>query len=197
MAFTAPFGARLRGLGALRPRIEAELDPAIVLELDDHQGKAANYPPNICDDNHRFAREGRFSHTPRFPRQALPTKPGPARRFAAPYSDDDAMTDYLDAWQCIGCGRMEAPRPCVGVCQDRKVRLVAAEDYDAVVERLRVATDAVALLRLLAGARPHAERWRESFEALQAKARALLTDAADVEEAIAEQAASTGKGDRA
>ena len=29
-----------------------------------------------------------------------------------------------EAWRCIGCGRIEAQRPCIGVCEDRKVRLV-------------------------------------------------------------------------
>ena len=100
------------------------------------------------------------------------------------------MTEYVDAWQCIGCGRLEASRPCVGVCQDRRVRLVAAEDYDAAAERLRVAEDAVALVRMLAGAHPRGDRWRESFEALQRRAQAILADAAEVEEAIAEQGAA-------
>jgi len=99
-------------------------------------------------------------------------------------------TDYVDAWQCIGCGRLEASRPCVGVCQDRRVRLVAAEDFEAAVERARVAEDAVALVRLLAGLRPREGHWRDGLEALQRRARTILTDAADVEEAIAERGAA-------
>jgi hypothetical protein len=31
------------------------------------------------------------------------------------------MKDYVKAWQCIGCGKIEAPQACIGVCQDRKV----------------------------------------------------------------------------
>jgi hypothetical protein len=31
------------------------------------------------------------------------------------------MGDYIQAWQCIGCGRIEAPQTCVGVCRDRKI----------------------------------------------------------------------------
>jgi hypothetical protein len=27
------------------------------------------------------------------------------------------MTDYVKAWQCIGCGKIEAPQTCIGVCQ--------------------------------------------------------------------------------
>ena len=100
------------------------------------------------------------------------------------------MTEYLDAWQCIGCGRLEAPRPCVGVCQDRRVRLVAAEDYDAAVERARVAEDALALVGNLARTHPRGERWRESFEAFQHAARAIVADAAEVEDAVALQSAA-------
>ncbi|MCC6535698.1 MAG: hypothetical protein IT531_24365 [Burkholderiales bacterium] len=40
------------------------------------------------------------------------------------------MSDYVDAWQCIGCGRIEAPQNCIGVCQDRKVQFVYAGDYE-------------------------------------------------------------------
>ena len=34
------------------------------------------------------------------------------------------MGDYIQAWQCIGCGKIEAPQTCVGVCRDRKILLV-------------------------------------------------------------------------
>ena len=44
-------------------------------------------------------------------------------------------TDYLQAWQCIGCGRIEAPQPCVGICQDRKVLLVDANEHEAALAR--------------------------------------------------------------
>ncbi|HMT38900.1 MAG TPA: hypothetical protein PKD02_09455, partial [Thermomonas sp.] len=40
-----------------------------------------------------------------------------------------AMVETIEGWRCIGCGKVEATRPCIGVCQDRKVELVAAEDY--------------------------------------------------------------------
>ena len=39
------------------------------------------------------------------------------------------IPDTIVGWQCIGCGRVDAPQPCIGVCQDRKVELVAAGDY--------------------------------------------------------------------
>ena len=40
------------------------------------------------------------------------------------------MTDYVEAWQCIGCGKIEAPQTCIGVCRDRKVAFVYAEDHE-------------------------------------------------------------------
>ncbi len=100
------------------------------------------------------------------------------------------MTEFIEAWQCIGCGRLEAPRPCVGVCQDRRTRVVAAEDYEAAVERAKLGEAALRFARRLALTRPRGERWRESFEAFRAEAERLVADAADLEEAIAEQAAA-------
>ena len=32
--------------------------------------------------------------------------------------EDEA--ERIVAWQCIGCGRLEGPQPCVGVCQDAR-----------------------------------------------------------------------------
>lgn len=88
------------------------------------------------------------------------------------------MTTYVDAWQCIGCGRVEAARPCIGVCQDRKVRFVEAGEYEAVAgaladERER-ASALRALVRQLAWSTPRGGDWESSYRALQARARALL-----------------------
>jgi hypothetical protein len=88
------------------------------------------------------------------------------------------MVEYIEAWQCIGCGRLEAARPCIGVCEDRKASFVAAADYEArarelEAERSRSAA-LVALVRQLAWTTPRGEDWRPSYRALQAKARALL-----------------------
>lgn len=95
------------------------------------------------------------------------------------------MSDYVEAWQCIGCGRVEASQPCVGVCQDRRVRFVYAEEYEAAVERARVAEGAMALARKLARTHPRGDRWRESFQVFQQEALSILADAADVEDAVA------------
>lgn len=93
------------------------------------------------------------------------------------------MADYDDipvitAWQCIGCGRLEAPQQCVGVCQDRKVELVAAVDFaDTLAEaeslRERVA-DLTRVVRQLATVTPRHDQWQRSYESLQRRARAVL-----------------------
>lgn len=87
------------------------------------------------------------------------------------------MTDVArtTAWQCIGCGRLESDAPCLGVCQDRKVVLVSAHDYDECrreVEALRL------FIRQLALVSPHGGQWERSYKALQEGARRLLAKAA-------------------
>jgi len=37
------------------------------------------------------------------------------------------MVETIEAWQCVGCGRLQADRPCIGVCTDRRIELVTAE----------------------------------------------------------------------
>lgn len=92
------------------------------------------------------------------------------------------MSERITAWQCIGCGRVDGPRPCIGVCEDRKVELVAAADLDAAEARLTTANaraDALAsLARLLASTTPSAGHWQDTYLALQQRARALLDDTA-------------------
>lgn len=84
----------------------------------------------------------------------------------------------IQAWECIGCGRVEAPQPCLGVCQDRAVALVPAEAYRAVVaERDRLAADNAAMRELLlrlARTTPRNNQWEAGYRALQARAQALL-----------------------
>lgn len=100
---------------------------------------------------------------------------------------DTAMADRLTAWQCIGCGRLEAPQTCIGVCQDRKVQLVDARAYDlAVVQLQRAHRKAQAfekLLRRLACTTPRDGVWDRSYRSLQQQARTVLSEfASDAEE---------------
>lgn len=82
------------------------------------------------------------------------------------------------AWQCIGCGRLEAPQNCIGVCQDRKVELVTAWDHAEVLLALEDANERIAalegVLAKLVRTTPREGAWKESWLALQTEARRVL-----------------------
>jgi hypothetical protein len=88
------------------------------------------------------------------------------------------MTERLTAWRCIGCGRLEAAQPCIGVCQDRPVELVFADDHDQTVAELaaaRAQAEALArFVREVAYTTPRAGEWESSYRALQRRARGAL-----------------------
>lgn len=82
------------------------------------------------------------------------------------------MTEYIKAWQCIGCGKVDVPQPpCIGVCQDRKVEFVYASEHEEVLARARTLE---ALARRLAWTMPRDGEWERSYRALQNQARSLL-----------------------
>ena len=83
---------------------------------------------------------------------------------------DGTMTEIYEGWQCIGCGKIDVDRPCVGICQDRPVRVVLAEDYEQLLSRNKLLESLV--LRLVR-AKPHPGAWEASFNALQSEARKL------------------------
>jgi hypothetical protein len=88
------------------------------------------------------------------------------------------MSEHIKAWQCIGCGTIEAPQTCIGVCQDRKVEFVYAFEHEDALAQLQLARGELsalsALVRRLASTRPREHEWENSYRALQAQARALL-----------------------
>lgn len=81
------------------------------------------------------------------------------------------VAERIQGWRCIGCGKVDAPRPCVGICQDRKVELVDAADYDALQARVR---ELEAALALIARVTPREGVLMASWLALQQRARRLL-----------------------
>jgi hypothetical protein len=89
----------------------------------------------------------------------------------------------MTAWQCIGCGRLEGPQNCIGICEDRKVQLVYASQLDAAVAEAALArrpSEALlALVRQLALTTPRAGEWEHSYRALQDRARQVLAGLAD------------------
>lgn len=83
--------------------------------------------------------------------------------------------DRVKAWQCIGCGKIEAPQTCVGICQDRKVEFVYAVEHDEALALQRRQLDALQrLARQLAHTTPRDGEWERSFRALQDQARQVL-----------------------
>jgi hypothetical protein len=92
-----------------------------------------------------------------------------------------AMTDYVKAWQCIGCGMIEAPQTCIGVCEYRKAELVFAFEYKEALAQAAAAQQRAAALeavvRQLAGTTPRGGEWERSYKALQIQARRALAAA--------------------
>ncbi len=81
------------------------------------------------------------------------------------------MIERITVWRCIGCGRIDAPQPCVGICQDRKVQLIEATDCDRLLSR---SADFESLIRMLAQTTPHEGQWEQSYRRFQEAARRLL-----------------------
>ncbi len=89
------------------------------------------------------------------------------------------MTEYVKAWQCIGCGKVDVPQPpCIGVCQDRKVEFVYASEYEEALTQTALACQRArtleALVRRLAWTMPRDGEWERSYRVLQDQARSLL-----------------------
>lgn len=88
------------------------------------------------------------------------------------------MTERITAWQCMGCGRIEGPQPCVGICQDRKQEFVYASDHDVVLAQLKAArahAEALAaVVRQIAYTTPRAGECERTWRALQGRAHAVL-----------------------
>ena len=82
------------------------------------------------------------------------------------------MVDTIKVWQCIGCGRIDHPMPCVGVCQDKKAEYVTLGDYAAAEARIEKLE---ALLRRIAFTSPRAGEAERTWVALQKDARKLFS----------------------
>lgn len=71
-------------------------------------------------------------------------------------------------WECVGCGRIDDPRPCVGICRDQKVEYVLAAEHERAVDAL---SDVV---RLIATTTPRPGEAERHWKALQERARRAL-----------------------
>ena len=81
------------------------------------------------------------------------------------------MADIIKVWECEGCGRIDHPQPCIGVCRDRKAELVRASDFRVAEARIAALEDVV---RRIAFTHPRGGEERATWEALQARARVAL-----------------------
>ena len=92
------------------------------------------------------------------------------------------MTESVNAWQCIGCGRIEAPQTCVGICEYRKVQFVNVFAHEqalaAAVAARREADILGVVVRQLAHTSPRQGECERSYEALQKRARCALLEIA-------------------
>jgi hypothetical protein len=88
------------------------------------------------------------------------------------------MTNRVKVWQCIGCGKIEAPQTCIGVCQDRKVEFVYASDHEDALAQLTGALTRIdaleAIAYQLAWTKPRTGEWEHSYRALAQRARKIL-----------------------
>lgn len=71
-------------------------------------------------------------------------------------------------WECIGCGRIDDPQPCVGICRDAKVEYVLAADHDRALSAL------LDVVRAIAATTPRAGEAERHWKALQERARKAL-----------------------
>lgn len=76
--------------------------------------------------------------------------------------------ERVKVWQCVGCGRIDDPRPCVGICRDEKVEYVLAADHERSIAALRSLARAIALTT------PREGECRRHWQALQEHARRAL-----------------------
>lgn len=80
----------------------------------------------------------------------------------------------MKAWQCIGCGRIDAPQTCVGVCEYARIEVMHTWEHEEALAGERERRAALeSLVHRLARVTPRAGEWERSFRALQEEARRL------------------------
>ena len=88
------------------------------------------------------------------------------------------MTEYIQRWQCTGCGKIDDPQSCVGICQDHKVFPVYASEYEELRKELEVAQADLALLsaqmRQIVKTTPKHPRRERNYHALRELVRRTL-----------------------
>jgi hypothetical protein len=92
--------------------------------------------------------------------------------------DIQESPEYIPVWQCIGCGRIEAPQTCIGVCRDNKVLFIDKDTHErALAEIARVREELTSVReRLLKFSQcsPKNGLFEQTFVALQAELRDVV-----------------------
>jgi len=78
--------------------------------------------------------------------------------------------ERIKVWQCIGCGRIDDPQPCAGICEDRKVEYVLAAEHDRVVALLQE------VVRAIASTAPRENEAARHWAALRERAKRALRE---------------------
>ena len=77
----------------------------------------------------------------------------------------------VKVWRCVGCGRIDHPQPCIGVCRDEKAQIVFIDDYRRALARV---AELEAVLQRIVHTTPRGPQWEASYRALQEQARKAL-----------------------
>lgn len=98
------------------------------------------------------------------------------------HSDEPA--EYVTTWWCAGCGAIDAPQPCLGICIWRPAEWVNRTAYEPERSRAAAERDAerilVRLLRRAAFVTPRDDQWERNWRALHADAREALRASASL-----------------
>jgi hypothetical protein len=90
----------------------------------------------------------------------------------------DAPFERVTAWWCATCGRIEAPRSCVGICVRRPEEMVRAALYDEAAAHAPASLHAEATLagvvQTVAHVTPRPGQWERTGGALRARARVIV-----------------------
>jgi hypothetical protein len=97
--------------------------------------------------------------------------------------DWDEPAERATTWWCAGCGGIDAPQPCLGICLWRPIDWMNAELYEQ--ERTRAVAEHDVeirlrrLLRRVSSITPRQGHWELGFRLLQAEAQQSLGCATD------------------
>ena len=95
----------------------------------------------------------------------------------------DEPAEGATTWWCAGCGGIDAPQPCLGICIWRPIDWVNANLYGQERTRALAERDAEMRLRRLlhrvASITPREGQWERGCRVLQAEARETLDVCAD------------------